>query len=261
MRVIFYLAIIGCLSACGTTLPPLTNNNQDQLYVEDVHRAIRCEIVGAIAEAYEQAYTIGKIEQSKVDFFEKWGVKYTLTLNVVEDSSFNPTLNLLSPTTPAEMLDPGDSVFTLESGLTFSAKATRTETDQVFHTVSFLNNQNTCVGSTTTNKPIFGNSIGVQPWLTTRLGLVQSRLIASISDKESFTYQVKFEIGKRGNVTPKWAFVKRTLKDGSFISGAGRASSHSVLITFGPVDDTRRGLAETAEAIHTARLIGQAINQ
>ncbi len=260
MRTPFYILMFSVVSGCGTYLPSLTGNEQDRLFVEDVHRNIQCEIIEAIYEANAQAAEISALQEKTVDFFKKWGVKYTLTLNVVEDSSFNPSINVLSPTTPAAMLGAGDSVFTLNGGLALSAKATRTETDQVFNSISDLSDQNLCVADAQNSTSVFENKLGVQPWLTTRLGLVQSGLITSITNKESFTYQVKFEIGKRSGTTPKWAFVKRGLKDAGTVLGAGRATSHSVLITFGPTVDGRQELATGADALHNARLISEAIN-
>lgn len=259
LAIIFFAAI--CLSACGTKLPSLAGGGEEQLFVEDVHRAIQCEIIDAIHEANAQAAFISRTQPEKVDFFEEWGVKYTLTLNVVEDSTLNPSFNILNPTTAVDMLNPGDSVFTLGAEFKHTAKATRTETDQVFNTVDFIGAQRSCDSTPASGRVIFGNDIGVMSWLLTRLGLVQSGLITSISEKESFTYQVKFEIGASTSITPKWAFVKRELADIGPDFGVGRTSSHSVLITFGPVSKTRSGLARDAEAIHNARLISLAINQ
>ena len=161
------------------------------------------------------------------------------------------------------MLESGSSVLTLNPGFTLSSKATRIETDQVFNTVEFLETKNNCKPDKQLNHPFFNNALGIQPWLTTRLGLVQSGLLESISEKESFTYQLKFEITKRAGVTPKWEFVRRTLKDFSPTGESGRVTSHSFLITFGPVseDKTRQSLSSQAEAIHTARLIGLASNE
>jgi len=259
------LTILSCsvlVTGCGTTRPALYSSDKDQLFVEQVHKAIQCEIVYAIHVANKQASAMDPSEKDKIDFFKKWGVKYTLTLNVVEDTSFTPNLNLISRTTPIAMLESGDSVLTLNPGLTFSSKATRIETDQVFKTVEFLETQNKCEPDEHFNHPFFNNSLGIQPWLTTRLGLVKSGIFESISEKESFTYQLQFEIGKRVGVTPKWEFVRRTLKDVSPIGEGGRATSHSFLVTFGPVskDKTRQSLSDQAEAIHTARLIGLASN-
>lgn len=250
------------ITGCGTTVPALYGNDkgQDQLFVEQVHLAIQCEIIYAIKAADVQAAKLAAVEKEKVDFFKKWGVKYTLSLNVVEDTSFTPNLNLISRTTPIAMLESGDSVLTLNPGFTLSSGATRIETDQVFKTVESVQTKNNCAPDEKFNHPFFNNSLGIQPWLTTRLGLVKSGFFESISEKESFTYQLQFEITKRVGVTPKWEFVRRTVKDASPNGAAGRVTKHSILITFGPVseDKTRESLSTQAEAVHNARLIGLA---
>ena len=145
--------------ACGTTPPALYGSGPDQLFVEQVHKAIQCKIIYAIKTADTQSATLTLEEKKKIDFFKKWGVKYTLTLNVVEDTSFTPNLNLISRTTPIAMLESGNSVLTLNPGFTLSSKATRIETDQVFKTVKFLKTEINCEPDEQLNHPFFKNSL------------------------------------------------------------------------------------------------------
>lgn len=260
MRIFFTVLSLLFLSACGAFVPNLTSSGDDALFVENVHYSIRCELIATIHDANIQAAAIERLTNAKIDFFEKWGVKYTLTLGVVEDTSLTPSLNILSPATPASLLNPGDVVFTLNTGLGLSAKATRTETDQSFNTVKFLGNKKPC-GKETPNNGIvvFGNNLGIHAWLTTRLNLVREGYISSLTNKEAFTYQVTFEIGKRGNLDPKWAFIQRSLKDTGGLFNTGRRTTHTILVTFGPVTGDRQQLAPEAAAAHNALLIGNSI--
>ena len=127
MKMIGAFALGLMTAGCGTVVPNLSYTEEDKVYVRDVHLSIRCELAQAINEAYRQSEALALarqnggnenvfgrfIQKNKSDFFKKWGVKYTLKLKVIEDSSLAPQFNVLSPVTPASMLNPGDVVFTL----------------------------------------------------------------------------------------------------------------------------------------------------
>ncbi|MEP5268116.1 MAG: hypothetical protein ABJQ63_12160 [Lentilitoribacter sp.] len=203
--------------------------------------------------------SLAKLEKQ---FAHKWGLFYSVTLSIVEDSSVNPSIDILSPATPVNMLLPGDAVFTLNTGLAFTAKATRKETTQVFYTIGKIMEFNRCGEGAPRNKMIpFGNTLRLSDWTVRQFMLISSDLIISLDSKESMTYEVKFELGKRGNVNPKWTFLQRNLNKASGLFNGGRVSSHSVIFTLGPTTDKRRKLEETALAAHNARLIGDAIER
>lgn len=262
MRFFYTIPIFALLSGCGTFVPSLTSAGGDFLFVRDVHRSIRCELIETVHEARLQADAIAELEGVDFEFYKNWGVRYTLTLSVVEDTSLNPSLNILSPTTPANLLSPGDVVFTLNTGLKFTAKATRTEIDQAFNTVGYLEGEELCPKGIPNNRVVvFGNDLGIRSWLITRLQLVKDRLITSLTNKEAFSYEVKFEIGKRGNLDPKWAFIQRNVKDSGGLFNSGRATTHTILVTFGPVSADRQELAPEAAATHNALLTGTLIRE
>ncbi|MEP2890748.1 hypothetical protein [Tateyamaria sp.] len=249
------LASLIVLSSCGTQVPNLTLSDEDQLFVEDVHLAIRCELIQAVHEANIQANALESFHSKTVDFFESWGVKYTLTLRVVENSSANISLSGTSDTSP----NPGDTVATVGLGLGGSAKATRTEIDQSFNTVKVYSNEEFCSDAVDNKISPSGGDLGIGSWMRTRLALVDQDLIGPISEKESFTYQVQFDVARTGSISPTFTFIQRQLSSAAVPLSGGRSTAHSVLVTFGPADPSRAKLAEEAAQVHNARIIGAAI--
>ncbi|MEM6463902.1 MAG: hypothetical protein AAF724_18505 [Pseudomonadota bacterium] len=247
----YSLVPIAMLAGCGTYVPLLTLSGEQPLLIEDVHRSIHCEVRATVAEANRQATAIARSENKEIDFYRKWGVKYTLTLSVAEDLSLNPNVNIVSPTAPANLLNPGNTVFTLGTGIRITTKATKTNTDNAFDTVERIAAKGPCKQGVPKNRLIvFGNDLGLTSWMLTRLNLVREGYITSLTAKESFQYEAKFEIGRRGNADPKWTFIQRSLKDTSGLFNAGRNSSHSIVVTFGPVEEGRQQLAPEAAVAH-----------
>lgn len=242
------------LSGCGTFVPALSYHSDDQMYTSGVHASIQCEVVDAIHETYRQKGRIESLRGTNISFFEDWGLLYTLTLNVVENTKLDPSLKAMS-------LPPGNVVFTLNSGLNLSAKATRKETTQVFSVVRSLAKEAKCEKRPKSNIQLVGNKLGLGSWLRTQLSLVDLGVIKSLTPKESFTYQMTFEIVRSANVNPSWTFAKGNLSQTSGIFATGRTTSHTVLFTFGPTTKDRLQLEESALVVHTANLIGDAVNR
>lgn len=220
--------------------------------MQDVHLAIRCELIDAVHEAKRQATAIASLRENTADFFDSWGIKYTLTLQVVENSSANIALGGTSNPTP----NPGDTVATLGVGLGGTAKATRVETDQSFSTVKLYAEEKACSGELTNKFVPNGSDLGFSSWILTRLGLVDSGVIGSLTERESFTYRVQFDIARIGSFSPTWTFVQRELSSVAVPLSGGRSVTHSILITFGPTNAARSKLAEDAAAVHNASIIG-----
>lgn len=227
------------------------------MFVEDVHKAIRCELISSVHEAQLQAATIASLRQGSsaqpksVDFFETWGVKYTLTLKVVEN--FSARINVGGNSNPTP--NPGDTVATIGVGFAGSAKATRTETDQSFSTVKLYGQEKKCPPMSNKIVPD-GSGLGLGKWMRTRIGLVDSAVIGSITEQESFNFQAQFDIARTGSLSPAWTFVQRELASVSTPISGARSTVHSILVTLGPTNAARTKLAEDAAAIHNAIILG-----
>ena len=255
------LATSMVIAGCGTYVPKISKFKDDQLYTIDVHRSIQCEIIDAVHLAYKKAGELKNLRGTTADFFRPWGIKYALTLNVVEDSSINPSIDVLNPATPLGLLLPGTSVLTLNTGIKLTTKATTTQTDQKFNLVETIGGSLPCRDAPKNRIVALGDNLRIKSWMLTRIALVDSGFIDTLDPKESFTHEVKFEIGKRGNVDPRWTFLQHKFNKAGGLFNAGRTRNHSVLITFGPVDPSRKKLALRAESLHNARLFGNAVSQ
>ena len=102
------------LCGCGTKVPLLSTTVKDKVLVSDVHIGITCEITDAIHRIIQRANNTPHPERKRIDRFRGRGVKYALTLTVIEDSTVGFGLGTNSSANP----NPGDSVLTVGSGLT-----------------------------------------------------------------------------------------------------------------------------------------------
>nr|WP_319385725.1 hypothetical protein [uncultured Roseibium sp.] len=244
------------LAGCGTYVPPLSYAVSDLIYSIEVKKNIQCEIIDAVHLAYKKAEELRRVDGVDRRFFKDWGLLYSLTLNVIENTSLDPSLGVTS-------LPPGNVVFTLNSGLNVSAAATRVETSQDLFLVRDVAKQNRCEDRPKNKIQPFQNNLGLSDWLIGRLAEVDAGLVKSIGPKESFTYKITFEIKRGVGVSPSWAFIDSNLSQTSGVFGAGRTTRHTALFTFGPIKPgtSRVELTQTAFAVYSANLIGDAINQ
>ena len=257
------LVSVLALTNCGRGVPNLAFNGEDQVFVEDVHLAIRCELIAAIHEANRQAAETPSLRKKSENFFNSWAVKYTLTLVVVENFTANLPLGGISdsPTPPPTGI-PGNTVATVGLGAGYSSKATRTETDQSSRTVDYYAKQMRCSEGKKNKIVPNGSGLGFGGWLRTRLSLVDRNVIPPISKADTFTYKIQFDIARTGNFSPTWTFVQSPLNSVAAPLTGGRSTAHSVLVTFGPVESPAQPtLAKNAEAVHNANIIGAAITQ
>lgn len=253
-RNLLLVIIIALLSGCGTYVPNLSYVQDDQLYTIDIHRSILCEIIDTIHQADTKTKELRLLRGHDGVDFNNWGVIYTTTLTVVEETALNPSLN-------AATIPPASTVFTLNAGLNLSARATRSETTQNFVSVKRAASSQACPDGSRNKIPLLGRDLRLADWLVTQLMLVDAGLVPAITAKESFTYQVKFDIVRNANLNSQWAFVNRNLNRAGSVFSTGRNSSHSVLFTFGPTDASRVQLEQNALAVHNARLISEAISR
>lgn len=249
---LFLLGALFAFSGCGRSVPDLTPSGKDQLFVEDVHLAIQCELTKAIHEAYRQSSAAAALGAKGTDFFKTWGIKYTVTLNVAESLSAGASLGGTSDVTPTA----GDTVATVGVGFGGSAKATRVETDQSFQTVAHYARRKSCADNTDNKIAPNGRDLGIGGWMRTRVSLVHRDIITSVNEAESFTYKVQFDIVRSGSFAPTWTFVQRHLGSADLSLAGSRSTAHSVLVTFGPTERGDTELAPPASAVHNANLIG-----
>ena len=254
---IISVALLVSLSGCGGRVPNFVPSGDDQLFVDEVHMAIRCEIIAAVHEANQQALEISSYRSSTVDFFETWGIRYTLTLQVAENSSANASVSGTSNVAPS----PGSTVATVTTGIGTSAKATQTTTDQSFNTVKLYSREKLCADELNNRIVPRGRDLGIGEWLRQRLALVDRGIIGSLTEAESFNYKTQFEVSRTASLSPLWTFLLRDITSASIPLAAGRSTVHSVSVTIGPTTPDRTKLAETASTVHDASIFGIFINR
>lgn len=250
------VGLILFVAGCGLRVPEVSQTVQSEVFVRDVHYGIFCETIEAVSLASQKNREIERITGQKNDFIENWGLKYSITLTTVENSSVSPTISAV----PFEPSASG-TVFTIGSGFGYSASATATQTAQKFSSVEYLRSLKVCDQENLEERhnivPL-GGKLGVSNWLISQLALIEAGIISSISTREPFTYRVAFDISASGGLTPTWAFTNKNTRSITGPLSGARSTKHSVLFTFGPVSADRLNLEANALAVHNARLVAEA---
>ena len=251
-------AITGSLLVgCGTYVPNITDNGEDQNYFLKINESIKCELIATLDEIENQHKQITYLEPSEKNkyqldqfwaFFNKWAVKYTLSLSTTSSSNFNPTLSILHPSIPNSSLVAGDKVFTINPGFGFSASATGKETSSSFYLVSQLINEDECEK----DNPLvlFGNDLKLAPSILRRMSGLKSNLIHFTDKSSNISTTRSFEINRTASADPKLSFVLEDVSGVNALFGAGRKSSHSVVVTLGPADEQKQDLFPTVAIFH-----------
>lgn len=257
----------GCLlaSGCGTYVPGIQefsgNAIDGQLLVQAIAESVRCDIQNSVRYVIDEDKQLGV---RNADWFDKWGVQYTLTLSVEEKSAANPSI-LWKPPGPLV------SVFTLGAGASLSASATRTLKMNFFYLVEEFYKAPPCRNET--KAKYRSQSLLIQDDLKLKDWLVAYVLVVGTGagnapvgpdtpvKKEALTDRIKFQVVTGGSVAPAWQLTRLDVNRSGSLLSASRDRTHELLITYGPVDpDTRRLKGPASEAFVTAQ-IGAAVSR
>lgn len=278
------LAIASQLCACGTYVPfmeEVTDQPNGKLGAggvleENIKIQIYCELKAAVLAVttpdspyYMGIYRLGHAAPALPD---DWGVELTLTLQVDENSSVNPTV-ALSGFSPAS--------FTLGLGATVTSTATRIDKFTSFYLIKDLRSPigtaDRCFYDQDTgerrNLVLPGSSLLIRSdlriadWLYGALhveGNYKSQAIDPAKKDDVYSYDVKFVVVSSGTANPAWKLLRvSTNQSGPSLLGAGRTRSHDLLLTFAPTEKAKNGaltLSTAGSNSHLASQIGTAVS-
>jgi hypothetical protein len=96
LAVVMALGIITAFTGCGYVTPELQENRADivagQQLVDSIAYNIKCEIQDSVDKIYNNPD-----HRRKSTFLDTWGAQTTLSLQVEEKSTLNPTANWIPP--------------------------------------------------------------------------------------------------------------------------------------------------------------------
>lgn len=223
--------------------------------IASITRSVGCELRYTVTELIRldrESAPLRATGRRYTTFLEDWGVQVALNFTIVERTGFNPGVLVTPPATPA-------STFTLNTGGSISAEATRLQKMNFFYTVAELNNPAEFPNRVRTCRDPSGNREGsllVDSDLRL-FSLLQGRLGATMlgfapspeqrpavaGDKNVLSQTVSFKVVTTGQITPTWRLVRASVNTGQlpFLS-AGRERTHELVFTFGPLDKSVRGI-------------------
>ncbi|PPD10306.1 MAG: hypothetical protein CTY36_00280 [Methylocystis sp.] len=252
------LIFVGSLSACGTMVPEIRDFPNNTSYaannelVQAIVQSIRCELEDAVTNV------IGNDNTSTATFLKKWGAEVALTLQLEEKTAIGPNAVWTPPS-------PASAIFSLAGGVTGSAGATRIDKVNFYYKVSelYLGKGNRC--SRDSNPPsgslLIQSDLKLAEWLNMMVNGVATGQITAVADKNVLSHQITFELNSSGNITPAWKLVRATVNQSGSLLAANRNRKHDLLVTFGPLDSTKKGsfLVPIAENTHIASQITSGI--
>ncbi|MET4238589.1 hypothetical protein [Bradyrhizobium sp. RT10b] len=246
---------------------------------KNVKSQIYCELKHAVAAVttpgnpyYLAQFRKGLYDASLPDY---WGIEFTLTLQVTENSSLNPSLALSG--------FPPQTGFTLGLSGTASSSATRTDkftslyivkdlrtdlgkTDECFYDQKTFERRNYVAPGSSL---LIRSDLRILDWLYGALHVedtYKSQADDPRTKDDIYSYDVKFAIVTSGTANPAWKLLRvATNQSGSAaLLGAGRTRTHELLMTFGPTQKDpksgRTSLSTAASNSHLASEIGAAVS-
>lgn len=283
------------LSGCGTVVPQIGEIWDDPtgattvVLEKKIKEKIYCELNYAVyilnnnpQLAIPISYPDPKNPSKTLTITRKpipdtWGATLTITLTVEETSSLNPSASINTPMAPHNTVFPGGVVvpgpqsFALGLGATVSSDATRYDKYTFFYKVPDLETYNAACdqpespgGVTPQNfqgsSLLLESDLGMYPWLKKVSDIRSGIGVSAKSSAEVLTYDVKFDIQSSGNVNPIWKLTPVTTSIGSGpLFMTKRERTHEMLLTFGPVSDTKNGPSTLAANDALAAQIGSAV--
>jgi hypothetical protein len=261
------ISVVG-LGGCGTVVPEIEDfpggPPDGQALVQAIVTSFHCEVADAVKYVIDQDIADAKQfhQPRAATWLYNWGAQIALTLTVEEKSAVSPT-SVFTPTGSPK------TIFTLGSGATVSADATRIEKVNFYYTVAELYKRAPCARgvppkNTTASSLLIQSDLKLAQWLQDQIlpvatGEVNQPTSASgIFKQNVLSHEVKFEVISTGNITPAWKLVQVNFNQSGTFFSATRDRTHDLIVTFGPGNS--KGLTSTAAInSHLASEIGVAI--
>ena len=264
----------------GATAVVLEKKIKEKIYCElnEAVSTLNNDPAKVIEASYSDPKNPSKIITKKIKPVpEGWGATLTITLTVEEMSGLNPSLSLNTPLAPHNtnfpggVVVPGPQSFSLLLGGTLSSDATRYDKYTFFYKIKDLETYNGACASPESPgnvepKDFQGSSLllesdlGMEPWLQKTADIRSGIGVSAKSSQEVLTYDVKFDIVSSGSVNPAWKLTPVSTATGSLpLFSTKRERTHEMLLTLGPLSDTKSGPSTLSANDALAAQIGSAV--
>src|SRR6266702_2755196 len=218
---------VASLCGCGTYVPEIQDFGgrvEGQQLVQAILTNITCELRDAVVGLHE--------EYPKGTFLDSWGIQTTLTLTIDEKGAIAPSV-LWTPPSPAS------AVFSLASGVNFSADATRKDVINAYFLVSDLVQARCSPASRPNGAFLLQSDLKLSEWLFDAVSASLTRTVdfkntALAGGNNILQHEVTFVIDTSANATPTWTFKLVTVNPGGPFLNLDRSRSNDLLITMGP---------------------------
>jgi hypothetical protein len=231
------LGIITAVAGCGYVTPELQENRGDivagQQLVDSIGYNIKCEIQDAVHNIY-----FNKDHPRTSTFLDSWGAQTTLTLQVEEKSTLNPTANWIPP-------NPMTALFNLLFGGSLSGDAFRQEKLNSYNTIQQIKALGPCGSDRPGGILLMQSDLGLAEWLQDNVTLADTGRIQYALDYADgplktnvLSHEIKFQITTIGNVTPGWKLRTWQVNQSGTLLSASRDRINDLTITLGPTVPT-----------------------
>ena len=282
-RALLFLVMTSPIGGCGTFIPymsEITDAPEGLLEAggaleKNIKLQVYCELKAAVLAVttpdnpyYMAIFRKGFYWPALPD---DWGVEFTLTLQVEESSSVNPSVIwAASPPT-----------FAVGASATASSTATRIDKFTSFYLVKDLRidlgKTDRCFYDQKTyerrdfrapgSSLLIRSDLRIQDWLYGALhveGTYKSEQDDPSKKGDIYSYDVKFAVVTSGAANPAWKLVRvSTNQGGPSLLQANRSRTHGLIMTFGPTEKPKGGgmrtLTTAASNSHLASEIGAAV--
>jgi hypothetical protein len=152
------------------------------------------------------------------------------------------------------------SIFSLASGVNFSADATRKDAINAYFLVSDLEQAQCSPASRPNGAFLLQSDLKLSEWLFDAVGAQLTKTVdfkaTTLAVKTNvLQHEVKFEIVTSGTVNPSWKLARVFVNPAGNLFSAGRTRTHDLLITLGPAEKavvtevTKNGSRRVAVAV------------
>jgi hypothetical protein len=217
------------LSGCGTYVPEIADFGgrvEGLQLVQSILANITCELRDAVVGLHE--------EYPQGTFLESWGIQTTLTLTIDEKGAIAPSV-LWTPPSPAS------AIFSLASGLSFSADATRKNVINAYFLVSELEKARCSPASRPNGLFLLQSDLKLSEWLFTDVSASLTKTVdfkaTTLAVKTNvLQHEVRFEVVTSGTLTPSWKLRRVAVNNSGSLFTLSRTRTHDLLITLGPAE-------------------------
>lgn len=229
IRSLAAVVVASSLSACGTYVPEIADFGgrvEGQRLVQSILTNITCELRDAVIGLRE--------EYPQGTFLESWGIQTTLTLTIDEKGTIAPSV-LWTPPSPA------NAIFSLASGVGFSADALRKNVINAYFLVSELEKARCSAELRSGGLFLLQSDLKLSEWLFTAVSASMTKTVdfktTPLAVKANvLQHEVKFEVVTSGTLTPSWKLKRVVANNSGSLFTVSRTRTHDLLITLGPAE-------------------------